>query len=84
MKRLIASLAVGGSLLGGAIAIPLTLTAQSAYAASDNSHSQADPRPNLPAKAQQALLRNGEWVHVADRQCFVLVGPLGTQIVCIG
>ena len=34
MKRLIASLALGGSLLGG-IAVPLTLTAQSAYAAPD-------------------------------------------------
>jgi hypothetical protein len=54
MKRLIASLALGGALLGGGIAIPLTLTAQSAYAAPGNSdgHEQADHHV-LSAKAQQ-------------------------------
>jgi hypothetical protein len=53
-KRLIASLALGGSLLGGGIAIPLALTAQSAYAAPGNSegHEHADHHV-LAAKAQQ-------------------------------
>ena len=64
MKRLIASLALGGSLLGG-IAVPLTLTAQSAYAAPNNPHAKNEPDPNLPVKAQDALLDNGSWVHVA-------------------
>jgi hypothetical protein len=78
MKRLIASLAVGGSLLGG-IAVPLTLTAQSAYAAPANSHSKADPDPNLPVKAQQALIRNGEVDRVAAQGCVVFPSGL---VVC--
>jgi hypothetical protein len=57
VKRLIVSLAVGGSLLGGAIAVPLALTAPAAYAAPNNPHSKADPDPNLPLKAQEALIR---------------------------
>jgi hypothetical protein len=54
MKRLIASLAVGGSLLCGGIAVPLTMTAQSAYAAPGNSggHEQAGDHHDFPAKAR--------------------------------
>ena len=76
MKRLIASLALGGSLLGG-IAIPLTLTAQSAYAAPDKSHEKASP--NLPVKAQEALIRNGSVERVAAQSCVVF--PSG-NVVC--
>jgi hypothetical protein len=72
MKRLIASLALGGSLLGG-IAVPLTLTAQSAYAAGNSAgHEKADPR--LPAKAQQ---------HVAvTPACTIFITPNGV-VLCI-
>ena len=73
MKKLMASLVVGGSLLGG-IAAPLTLTAQSAGAAPANSHAKNDPDPNLPAKAQAALLKNGSWVQVAAAQCYIIAG----------
>ena len=66
MKKLIASLALGGALLGG-VAVPLTLTAQSAYAAPDKANEKASP--NLPVKAQQALLRNGSWDNVAAQSC---------------
>jgi hypothetical protein len=79
VKRLIASLAVGGSLLGGAIAVPLALTAPAAYAAPNNPHSKADPDPNLPLKAQEALIRNGEWDRVAAQGCFFF--PSGV-LVC--
>ena len=80
MKRLIASVALGGALLGG-IAAPLTLTAQSAYAAPNNPHAKNDPDPNLPVKAQEALFRNGEGVRVAARECFVFTGP-PHQVIC--
>jgi hypothetical protein len=80
VKRLIASLAVGGSLLGGGIAIPLTLTAPAAYAAPENPHSKADPEPNLPVKAQQALIRNGEWDQVAAQGCVFF--PSTGLVVC--
>ena len=83
MKRLIASLAVGGSLLGGGIAIPLTLTAQAAYAAPENPHSEADPSPNLPVKAQHALIRNGEWDRVAAGACRIVLSPAGPILICM-
>jgi len=80
MKRLIASVVLGGSLLGG-FAVPLTLTAQSAYAAPNNSHAKNDPDPNLPVKAQDALLKNGEWVRVAAIQCYIIAGrPICVEI----
>ena len=73
MKRLIASLALGGALLGGGIAIPLTLTAQAAYAAGNSEgHEKADPR--LPAKAQQ---------HIAvTPACTIFITPNGV-VLCI-
>ena len=77
MKKLLASLAVGGSLLGG-IAVPLTLTAQSAYAAPDKANEKASP--NLPLKAQLALLRNGSWEHVGAESCRVVITPNGAII----
>ena len=80
MKRLIASLALGGSLLSGGIAIPLTLTAQSAYAAPDKARENASP--NLPAKAQQALIRNGSWEHVAAQSCIIVGTPPFLFLVC--
>lgn len=83
MKRLIASLAVGGSLLGGAIAVPLALTAPAAYAAPDNPHSKADPSPNLPVQAQQALIRNGEWDRVAAQACRIVLSPAGPILICM-
>ena len=53
MKRLIASVALGASMLGG-IAVPLTLTAQSASAAPGKSggHEQAGDNRDFPAKAK--------------------------------
>jgi hypothetical protein len=81
MKRLIASLALGGSLLGG-IAVPLTLTAQSAYAAPNNSHAKNDPDPNLPVMAQQALIRNGSWEHVAAQSCRIFLTSAGPILIC--
>jgi hypothetical protein len=73
MKRLIASVVMSGSLLGG-IAVPLTLTAQSAHAAPANSHAKNDPDPRLPEKALAALLRNGSWDNVAAEQCYIIAG----------
>jgi hypothetical protein len=68
MKRLIASVALGASLLGAGI-----MTAQSAYAAGNSEgHEKADPR--LPAKAQQ---------HVAvTPACTIFVTPNGV-VLCI-
>jgi len=75
MKRLIASLAVGGTMLGGAVAVPLVLTAQAASAAPVKAHEKASP--NLPVKAQQALIRNGSWDHVAAESCTIYFTPSG-------
>ena len=80
MKRLIASLAPGGSVLGGGIVVPATLMAQAVHAAPDKAQEKASP--NLPAKAQQALLRNGSWEHVGAESCRVVVTPNGA-IICV-
>ena len=76
MKRLIASVALGASLLGGAV-VPMTLTAQSASASQASSHENASP--NLPVKAQEALKRNGQVDRVGVQSCVVF--PSGI-VVC--
>jgi hypothetical protein len=83
VKRLVASLAVGGSLLGVGIAIPLTLMAQSAYAAPANSHSHADPDPNLPLKAREALIRNGSWDRVCHRRIVHDLYHPNRALICV-
>jgi len=81
MKRLIASLAMGGSLLGG-IAVPLTLTAQSAHAASDRGEARENASPNLALKAQHALIRNGNVDRVGAESCTIVITPNGA-VICV-
>jgi hypothetical protein len=69
-------------LLGGGIAIPLTLMAQSADRATANSHSYAAPDANLPLKAQEALIRSGEWDRVAARSRTISITPNGA-LICV-
>ena len=80
MKRLIASLAMGGSLLGG-IAVPLTLTAQS-HTRLPTGGKHETRSPNLALKAQQALIRNGNVERVGAESCTIVITPNGA-VICV-
>jgi len=75
VKRLIASIVLGGSLVAGGIAVPLTLTAESAYAApGGNAAGHEQAHPTLPAKAVE---------HVElTPACKIVIFPSGV-VICV-